>query len=410
MTEEPPPAQEGTASYRPPGPMVLGAWLRQRRQAAGLTTDAVAAAAGRGWNARRVEHAESGRAALDGEDALALASAVGVTDETGRKAVARLAVRKDPDITDKLPGAQERLEAVEALAERMVAVALGPLWPRQWAWDPPVPAAPGQPGPRSWPACPVTLVIQDQVLEHPVGCRAVSARRLTALADRAEATGLDVRVVSYLAPAVTDAARIFGPLGSAVTLPGGRELYVSEGYDPFYRAPHHADRGLLDALLAVSADGTDATTALRTAAARHAAARCPRPGPGCACPAAPPERPVPGPRKVIAIVRRADGQILLAPGPDGILRPPTTQILEDESPAQSAVRAVWRETAHAVVITHDLPAPAKHSGHYVLCAAPGPGHRCGRVFRWAPADTVPGLPSLPPGDADDDNHAAGEGV
>ncbi|MFD7552235.1 helix-turn-helix domain-containing protein [Streptomyces sp. NPDC059816] len=115
-----PPAAGGAVSlasaglHRPPGVLLLGAWLAWRRRAAGLTAQAVARALGPGWTGRKVERAERGHAVLSGGEALVFASAVGIEDEDGRMTVSRLALGDEPAFTDGRPGSAERLEAVDA--------------------------------------------------------------------------------------------------------------------------------------------------------------------------------------------------------------------------------------------------------------------------------------------------------
>ncbi|MER6913861.1 hypothetical protein ABT354_19500 [Streptomyces sp. NPDC000594] len=183
--------------------------------------------------------------------------------------------------------------------------------------------------------------------------RAAGAPALTALADRAEATALVVGIAPFLSRELTHLAGALGPLNSRVTLPGGRALYVAEGYDPVYRAPGSTTRAAMNGLL-------DAT--------------------------------VRGLETVVAVVRHRH-DVLLVPGPQG-LRPPLTVRGERESVAQAAARAVWEQTGYAAVVTHHLDTPAGTPRH-VLCAVPGALEQHGPDAEWAPADAVPGLPPFP---------------
>ncbi|MFI2209634.1 hypothetical protein [Streptomyces sp. NPDC020141] len=279
---------------------------------------------------------------------------------------------------------------MEAIAEEIVAVALGPVWPARWVWDPPAPVSPGRPEPRPWPDALTTLVLQDRLLDQPLGCPALAARRLTALADRAEAT-LDIRIAPFLSRELTHPAGALGPLNFRITLPGGRILYVAEGYDPVYRAPGSTTRAAMNDLLDATVRGPDAVAALRTAARQRTGAACERAGiglpvAGCRCPATPDTpRGRPAKETVVAVVRHRH-DILLVPGPQG-LRPPLTVRTERETVAQAAARAVWEQTGYAAVVTHHLDTLAGTPRH-VQCAVPGALEQHAPDAEWVPADAV----------------------
>ncbi|MFJ6661365.1 hypothetical protein ACIQNG_34225 [Streptomyces sp. NPDC091377] len=374
-----------TRAGRSASRLVLGTWLRQRRLGTGLTTGQVAHTLG--CTTLQVEQAESGhRAALGVRRAQAFAETVGIRGEAGLAAVRHLAVQREPLFTDVLPGAAERLRAVEDLAVDMTAVALGPLWPRQWEWDPP---APGPEEPRPWPGALATLVLQDQLLARPHGCTTHTAWRLNALARRAEDT-MDVRIVSCYAPELVGLAQKLGILCSRLVLPGGDTLYLNETYSPAYRTPTPEVRAALDALLAVTVGGPLAVTALRTAARRHARAECGSTGPipaTCRCPPAT-ERP-PARETVAAVVSpHGSDDVLLVTDRCGAAQLPQTRSRELETPATAAVRAVHEQTGLAVIATaeHTSPGPVRH----ILCTLPGPKPPPARTARWAqPAEAHP---------------------
>ncbi|GAA2254223.1 hypothetical protein GCM10010232_49030 [Streptomyces amakusaensis] len=396
--------------HRHPGTLVLGASLRQRRLARRLSAGDVARRVGGGLRGGRLERMEAGHAPLSVAAALAVARAVGIGDKARLAVVADLAEYSEPSFTDGRPGARERLLGVEAIAAEIVAVALGPLWPAQWAWDPPVPPSAGRPEPRPWPDALTTLVLQDRLLDQRLGCPALAAMRLTALADRAEATALDVRIAPFLSRELTHLASALGALGSRITLTGGRTLYVTEGYDPVYRAPGSTTRAAMNDLLDATVRGPDAVAALRAAAQEHTAAACERAGiglavAGCRCPATPDApRGRPAKETVVAVVRHMH-DVLLVPGPQG-LRPPLTVRTERETVAQAAARAVWEQTGYAAVVTHHLDTPAGTPRH-VLCTVPGAQEQHNLGAEWAPADAAPGLPPLPPAGYDYDEHGGG---
>ncbi|MFE4664607.1 hypothetical protein ACFRI7_32130 [Streptomyces sp. NPDC056716] len=398
--------------WSPPAPVaavLLGMWLRHRRLGAGLSTGAVADVLDR--TTGEVHLLESGLAAPTVPQALAAGAAVGIDSEAEREAVTQLTVNRDPVFRDLFPGAAERLTAAEQAAGQMTAVALGPLWPAQWDWDPPVPV-PSRAGPRPWPRALTTLVLQDQLLYRRSGCPQHTARRLTALAHRTE-TGLDLRIVSFRSPQLTALANLLGALCSRFNLPSGRTLCVSEGYEPSYRADPAAEAAI-DTLLAAAVSGPDAAAALRTAAQQHAADRCEtahntRSEADCGCPASPAARQAPGREAVVAVVRHGH-DILLVPDPSGELRPPSTVTRLLESPSTAALRAVWDQVPCAPVVTAHLSSPAPGGARYVLCALPGPRPEPQPPTRWAPADSVPRLPPLPASaTADDADRAPRQG-
>ncbi|MEU0992114.1 hypothetical protein [Streptomyces sp. NPDC005953] len=314
-----------------------GAWLGYRRLIAGISAETAARAVGGGCSAARVEQVESGLASMDPQAAQALAAAMNMS-AGDRDIVAHLAADSAPVITDRLPGAAERLLAVESVAERVETVALGPLWfTRPPAGLLTTGSGAHQPG--------NVFVVQDQLLERVRGCSHAYARWLGAVADRAESSEFDVRVVSFRAPEVTHLAGCLGVLCSRLTLPGGRTLYVSEGYDPVYHAPGKTTaRAAMDALLAAAVGGVNAAAALRTAAEHHAGTDCRGDAvAGCGCPAprASPTRAPQGP--VIAVIRRGQQVTTVLP---------STVTGKRESVSQAAVRALWEQAGCAAVATN----------------------------------------------------------
>ncbi|MFE7133844.1 hypothetical protein ACFVIM_23615 [Streptomyces sp. NPDC057638] len=295
---------------------------------------------------------------------------------------------RGPVFPDDREGAGERLAAVEAAAVHVEAFAVGPAWPGQWAWDPPAARHRGGP-PRPWPAGPMTLVLLDRLLTSSPDCSRDTARRLSELADRAEA-GLDLRILSQRAVPGWNLAHGWGALCSRIALPGGHTLYVREDPGPVYEARADALDRAMAAVLDVTVTGADALAAVRHAAARHTAGPC-RTWTDCPCP---PFTPSPAGRPVAAAVHHR-GRILLVPGPGGKPGLPVTTTTAGESADAAALRAVEQHTPHAVVtgrVAGDRPGRPL----LVLCAIPHPAlTTAGPGAVWADARTVPGLPPLP---------------
>ncbi|MEO3976849.1 hypothetical protein [Streptomyces sp. CAU 1734] len=393
---------------RPPAALLLGAWLRHRRLSAGIGPAQAACGLARGIG--QLERIELGHTPVSIQRALALAARCGITSEREHRVVAALAGHCGAVVSDDDPGAAERLTALEGMAVRAEIVAPGMVWPSPIAGgDRAGPAGRGR-LPRPWPAGRVTLVLADLLLERSPHCPRQTAHRLAVLAARAEADVVDVRIAPVRALELGLLGRALGALGSRLTLPGSRTVYVTEAHAPVYRAPDPVLREAVDGVLAVTAGGRDAVGALRTAAQLHAATQCQwatTEGPaGCGCPAAPVgalDGRAAG--EVFAVVRRGE-DVLAVRGADGLLRLPSAEICGRESVSQTAVRAVFDRTGYAAVATVHLSSPA-HAAGYVLCAVPGPQHEPGPPGVWARADRVPGLPPVP-SPIPYDHHEAGD--